>query len=49
MAEVNTAEETAKVEAAFGAPFGDTPPAPVEKVDPEVKPEPAKPAAAPAV
>ena len=49
MAEVNTAEETAKVEAAFGAPFGDTPPAPVAKVESEAKPEPAKPAAAPAV
>lgn len=49
MAEVNTAEVEATVNAAFGAGFGDTPPAPPEKVVEEAKPEPVKPeAAAPA-
>lgn len=39
MAEVNTADVEAKVDAAFGAGFGDTPPAPAEKVVEETKPE----------
>lgn len=46
MAEANTAEVEATVDAAFGAGFGDTPPAPAEKVVEEAKPEPAKPEAA---
>jgi hypothetical protein len=45
MAEANTAEVEAKVDAAFGAAFGGTPPAPAEKVVEEVTAEPAKPAA----
>lgn len=45
MAEVQTAEETAKVDAAFGAGFGDTPPAPAAKVVDVPVVEPAKPAA----
>lgn len=45
MAEVNTAEREAKADAAFGAGFGGTPPAPAAKVVEEPKPEPAKPAA----
>lgn len=43
MADVNTAEVEAKVDAAFGVGFGDTPP--VAKVVEEAKPEPAKPVA----
>lgn len=45
MADVNTAEVEAKVDAAFGAGFDPTPPAPAAKVVEEPKPEPAKPAA----
>ncbi len=47
MAEVNTAEVEAKVDAAFGAGFGVTPPAPAEKVVEEASGEPAKPAVEP--
>lgn len=45
MAEVNTAEVEAKAEAAFGAGFDDTPPAPAAKVVETPVAEPAKPAA----
>jgi len=45
MAEVNV-EAEAKADAAFATGFGDTPPAPVEKVVAETPAEPAKPAAA---
>ncbi len=44
MAEVNTVEVEAKVDAAFGAAFSGTPPAPVEKVVEEVTADPAAPA-----
>lgn len=43
MAEVNTADVEAKVDAAFGAGFDNTPPAPAEKVVAEPAPESAKP------
>lgn len=46
MAEPNTAEVEATVDAAFGAAFGGTPPAPVEKVVEDAPVEPAKPVAA---
>lgn len=44
MPEANTVEKEAKAEAAFGAGFGVTPPAPAEKVVEVASPEPAKPA-----
>lgn len=46
MAEVNTAEVEAKVDAAFGAGFGDAPPAPAAMVVEEPVVEPAQPDAA---